>query len=118
MVNSFSFRIEFFLVLSQNKTLNIAISPCPNDIFIFAGLLLNKIAHSFELSWSIKSLHDLNQLARTNTTDIVKISMASYKSLQPYYRLLSVGAAFAQDKGPTFRARARASNGIESHRWQ
>ncbi|NRA44564.1 MAG: hypothetical protein HRU09_06365 [Oligoflexales bacterium] len=85
--------------------MKLAISVCPNDIFVFSGLLLNRISHELEIS--VYPIGKLNELLSAESFDFIKassIALISNKS----YRFLRVGASLARDKGPQLVRRKKS----------
>ncbi|MCS6896246.1 MAG: 1,4-dihydroxy-6-naphthoate synthase [Bacteroidia bacterium] len=90
----------------MSRTLTVAISPCPNDTFIWGALALGKVKLPFRLQFQFEDIQTLNQLATTGGADIVKISFFQYALLPPKkYRLLPVGVAMGYGVGPLLIAR-------------
>lgn len=84
--------------------LSIAISPCPNDVFIFAGLITGDVRPpGFDLAFEFLELESLNAGARRGRWDIAKISYANAAGL-PGYRLLRCGGALGRGCGPLLLA--------------
>jgi 1,4-dihydroxy-6-naphthoate synthase len=82
-------------------TLSLGISPCPNDIFIFAGILLGEVASpSLTFTTDFQDVQTLNEHARTGEADILKISYAAYPRLADTYQLLPCGGALGRGVGP------------------
>jgi 1,4-dihydroxy-6-naphthoate synthase len=81
--------------------LTLGISPCPNDVFIFSGLLLDKI-DSGDLRFHVdfQDVENLNQRAQRGELDVVKISYANYVRCREEYDLLSCGGALGRGVGP------------------
>ena len=76
---------------------NVAISLCPNDIFVFSALLLRAVPHPFNIS--VFPIGILNQKLALQCFDFIKVSsMALIRS--PDYRLARVGASLAVERGP------------------
>ena len=81
-------------------TLGLAISPCPNDVFIFAGLIVGKSDRSgLDFAVEYHELETLNVGARAGRWDIAKISYANAAGLDAY-RLLRCGGALGRGCGP------------------
>ncbi|MDD9950901.1 MAG: hypothetical protein OXT67_04975 [Zetaproteobacteria bacterium] len=78
--------------------LKVAISLCPNDIYCFAGILLDEISHPYTLK--VLELGQLNQLLPQQSFDFIKVSASSYLLHQKDYLATSVGASLATGKGP------------------
>jgi 1,4-dihydroxy-6-naphthoate synthase len=81
--------------------LTLGISPCPNDIFIFSGLLLNKIdSGGLRFRVDYQDVENLNQRSQRGELDIAKISYANYIRCRDEYDLLSCGGALGRGVGP------------------
>jgi 1,4-dihydroxy-6-naphthoate synthase len=79
---------------------SIAISPCPNDVFIFAGLIAGRVpSPGLEFGFEFLELESLNAGAREGRWDVAKISYANAAGL-PGYRLLRCGGALGRGCGP------------------
>lgn len=73
----------------------LAISPCPNDTFIFEHLIAtNQYKIMFE------DIETLNTLASEGLPDIVKLSYAHFFSVANQYQLLRCGGALGRGVGP------------------
>ena len=79
--------------------LKVGISPCPNDVFIFSGLLLGKIQASWTAEFLFVDVQTLNGLAQKNACDLIKISYANAPNC-PDYELLNCGGALGRGCGP------------------
>ena len=79
-----------------------AISPCPNDVFIFSGLITGAILkpHDPEFEFSFFELETLNTQAQLAEWDLVKISYANYPNCSENYSLLKSGGALGRGCGP------------------
>jgi 1,4-dihydroxy-6-naphthoate synthase len=77
----------------------IGISPCPNDVFIFSGLLLGKTPAPFEGDFLFEDVETLNRRARKGEGDLIKISYANALNC-PDYDLLQCGGALGRSCGP------------------
>jgi 1,4-dihydroxy-6-naphthoate synthase len=93
-----------------------AISPCPNDIFIFAGLISGGArAHGLDFDFEFHELETLNREANEGRWDLAKISYANHAACAAEYRLLRCGGALGRGCGPLLLsnrpARANASAG-------
>ena len=83
------------------QTLTLGISPCPNDVFIFSGILLNRIdTHGLRFDVDFLDIENLNERANSAALDVVKISYANYIHCRAYYGLLSCGGALGRGVGP------------------
>ncbi len=82
-----------------------AISPCPNDTFIFGNWIeghLNELEASIhsELSCQFMDIQELNQEASKQKFDIIKVSSAHALQLLEHYQILRCGAAMGLNCGP------------------
>lgn len=85
-----------------------AISPCPNDVWIFAGLLLGKTAApGLEMAFELQELETLNRGALEGRWDLAKISYANYRNCAGTYRLLDCGGALGRGCGPLLLSNGR-----------
>ncbi len=83
------------------QTLTLGISPCPNDVFIFSGVLLDKIdTHGLRFDVDFLDIENLNQRANDAVPDAVKISYANYIHCAAHYELLDCGGALGRGVGP------------------
>ena len=81
--------------------LSLGISPCPNDIFTFSGLILKEVEfESASLRIEYLDIESLNEKAQGHDLDIVKISYANYSRCAGEYNLLSAGGALGRGVGP------------------
>jgi 1,4-dihydroxy-6-naphthoate synthase len=85
--------------------LSLAISPCPNDTFIFAAMVPD-----YELE--LDDVESLNQRAERGEFDLTKISVAAYGRIRDRYALLHAGGAAGFGVGPLLVAsKAREPGG-------
>jgi 1,4-dihydroxy-6-naphthoate synthase len=93
--------------------LSLAISPCPNDTFVFAGL-----ANAYRLT--LDDVEALNMRAEQGEFDITKVSVAAYGFFREHYALLRAGGAAGFGVGPLVVAAAAREPGgrvaIPGHR--
>jgi len=82
--------------------LTIALSPCPNDTFIFGSWVLGQIpdifGHCSRFFW--QDIQNLNEAAAQGRFDIVKVSAVQALKLTSEYTILSCGGAFGLKHGP------------------
>ncbi|MCB9033548.1 MAG: 1,4-dihydroxy-6-naphthoate synthase [Chitinophagales bacterium] len=81
--------------------IDIAISPCPNDTFIFDALVNQKIdtkGLSFKVHFA--DVEQLNQAAFNNQFTITKLSYHAYAYANEHYSLLNSGSALGNNCGP------------------
>jgi 1,4-dihydroxy-6-naphthoate synthase len=84
------------------KAFSIGFSPCPNDTFIFCGLVQGHIPLS---GWSLQpemleDVETLNQWAVEERLDITKLSFHAFGHVSDRYILLHSGAALGRGCGP------------------
>jgi len=77
--------------------LKFGISPCPNDIFIFFGIIEQKInTEGLNFNFVIEDVETLNDLCIKNALDISKISAHAFYHVKQNYDLLSSGGALSE----------------------
>lgn len=77
--------------------LKFGISPCPNDIFIFFGIIEKKIkTEGLDFDFVIEDVETLNNLCMEKALDISKISAHAFYYLQNDYIMLSSGGALSE----------------------
>ena len=87
-----------------------AISPCPNDVFIFAGLIAGAtsaqggseggLEGGLQFDFAFHELETLNLGAQEGRWDLAKISYANHAYCAEEYRLLRCGGALGRGCGP------------------
>jgi 1,4-dihydroxy-6-naphthoate synthase len=82
--------------------MHLAISPCPNDTFIFDHFIHHGYASEFNqnLHVTLADIEELNQMALTGKPDLIKISYALYPLVKHHYQLLPCGGALGIGVGP------------------
>lgn len=81
--------------------LTLGISPCPNDVYIFSGLILNQIeTGGLTFAVDYQDVETLNGLAQRGARDIAKISYANAPRISEKYELLDCGGALGRGVGP------------------
>jgi len=82
--------------------LTVAISPCPNDTFIFGAWILGLTPPPAGLDsrffWH--DVQELNQGAFAASWDVIKVSAAAALRLQDRFTILPCGGAFGLEHGP------------------
>lgn len=90
------------------KKLTIGFSPCPNDTFIFYGLINGKVdSRGIEFSARIEDVETLNEMALKGELDVTKVSYHALGYLQENYALLRSGGAIGRGCGPLVVARPK-----------
>ncbi|MCX7912961.1 MAG: 1,4-dihydroxy-6-naphthoate synthase [Thermodesulfovibrionales bacterium] len=83
------------------KKYTFGFSPCPNDTFIFYGMVEKRVdLRGLHFDFIIEDVETLNQLALSKKLDISKVSAHVYFYLHEDYRFLRSGAAFGYGCGP------------------
>ncbi len=88
------------------RRLTIGYSPCPNDTFIFYGLVHGRIdTGGLEFKETLMDVETLNQKAFDLEFDITKVSYHAYLYLKGEYNLLRAGGALGRGCGPLLVAK-------------
>ncbi len=83
------------------RKFTIAISPCPNDTFIFDAILNYKIdTEGFEFDVIFADVEELNQAAFRKQYDIKKLSYHAFAYASDDYILIHSGSALGNNCGP------------------
>jgi 1,4-dihydroxy-6-naphthoate synthase len=84
------------------RTTTIGYSPCPNDTFIFCGLVQGKIplSHVCFAEPHLEDVETLNSWAMQSSLDVTKLSVHALGYLLDSYTLLDSGAALGRGCGP------------------
>jgi len=81
--------------------LTLGFSPCPNDTFIFHGLVSGKIQlPGYQVREELHDVETLNQMAFNNVLDVTKLSFLAWLMVKDRYQLLSSGGALGYGCGP------------------
>jgi 1,4-dihydroxy-6-naphthoate synthase len=79
--------------------LSLGISPCPNDVYVFAGILSGAV-ESPRFRVHFEDVETLNGLSQRGELDVVKISYANFVHIEADYELLDCGGALGRGCGP------------------
>ncbi len=94
----------------NNRTLTLGFSPCPNDTYLFYGLVHGRVrAPGISFRERLEDVETLNRLAREGRLDITKVSYHAAGHLRGPYALLRSGGAVGRGCGPLIVARPGAS---------
>ena len=85
--------------------ISLGYSPCPNDTFIFYGLVHGKISGAPVFEEVLEDIATLNSLALQGKLDATKISFHALAHLRDQYCLLHAGGALGRGCGPLVVAR-------------
>lgn len=92
------------------QQLHLGYSPCPNDTFIFYGLIHGKVScPKVTFIEQLEDVETLNQLALQSQLDLTKISYHALGHLRKDYVLLRSGGALGRGCGPLIVARETTS---------
>lgn len=84
----------------MNTPFQIAISPCPNDTFLFHAWIQGIVGRHIRPECQFADIELLNRMASKKQFQLIKISIHSLGKLYPTYRLLPVGTALGYHCGP------------------
>ena len=84
------------------RELTLGYSPCPNDTFIFYGLIHGKIPTPEGVIFTerLEDVETLNILAQKGQLDLTKVSYHAFAHLRDQYALLRSGGALGRGCGP------------------
>ena len=82
------------------EPLNLAISPCPNDTYIFHAWIEGLLPDAPRIELRLEDIDTLNRLAQEGQADVVKVSMHAFAHLRDRYALLHSGGALGRGCGP------------------
>jgi 1,4-dihydroxy-6-naphthoate synthase len=86
--------------------LRVGISTCPNDTYLFHGLLKGRVdTGGLELEFTLADVQELNEALGRGALDVGKASFATALRLAERYGVLRVGAALGHGVGPVLLAR-------------
>jgi len=83
----------------------LAISPCPNDTFLFYHWMAGKIDSSLQPQVSFADIQQLNMWALQKRFPLIKLSFHCFRECLADYSLLPVGAALGKGCGPKIIAK-------------
>lgn len=84
------------------SSLTVAVSPCPNDTFIFGAWVLGQCPSLLQpgAAFIWEDVQVLNEAAARGEHDVVKVSAAQALDLLDSYAILPAGGAFSKIHGP------------------
>jgi 1,4-dihydroxy-6-naphthoate synthase len=89
----------------NSVALSLAVSPCPNDTFVFHALVHGLIPGAPEVNLTFADVDVTNTAAERGEFDLVKVSYAALPWLLDDYDLLPTGGALGRGCGPLVLAR-------------
>lgn len=85
----------------MSKVLRLAISPCPNDTFMFDAMINHRIdTEDLQFEVDYLDIEQLNSAALESKYDVSKCSTALLPAIYANYRLLDSGSALGRGNGP------------------
>jgi 1,4-dihydroxy-6-naphthoate synthase len=84
----------------MTERISLGYSPCPNDTFIFYGLVHGRIEGAPEFREVLEDIETLNRFAVRAELDTTKISFHAFAHLRESYCLLRSGGALGRGCGP------------------
>lgn len=95
--------------------LKLCISPCPNDTFMFDGMVNGRIdCEGLTFDVEFHDIEELNAGVMQGVPDVCKISCAVLPAISERYRLLDSGAALGRGNGPLL-VRRKGEQGALRH---
>ncbi|GAA0520882.1 1,4-dihydroxy-6-naphtoate synthase [Paractinoplanes deccanensis] len=91
--------------------LSLAVSPCPNDTFVFHALVHGLIPGAPEVNLTFADVDVTNTAAERGEFDLIKVSYAALPWLLDDYELLETGGALGRGCGPLVLAKDAIANG-------
>jgi 1,4-dihydroxy-6-naphthoate synthase len=80
--------------------INIGISPCPNDIFIFGPIMRGIIKTDLSFDFRLDDVENLNKSAIDGFFDVVRVSYGVLPHIIFKYKILTCGGALGHKNGP------------------
>jgi 1,4-dihydroxy-6-naphthoate synthase len=92
-------------------------SPCPNDTFIFDGLVNKKIdTGDFTFDVRLEDVETLNEMAKKEVLDFTKISYGVLPLIAKNYQVLNSGSALGKGVGPLLISKRKVDfNDVEKY---
>lgn len=85
--------------------LRVGLSTCPNDTFLFAGLLTGAVSPGLDLTFTLADVQELNEALEAGDFEVSKASFATALALADTFGVLAVGSALGFGVGPVLLAR-------------
>jgi 1,4-dihydroxy-6-naphthoate synthase len=94
------------VVTVKGVALSLAVSPCPNDTFVFHALVHGLIPDAENVDLTFADVDVTNNAAERGEFDLVKVSFAALPWLLDKYELLECGGALGRGCGPLLLTKA------------
>jgi len=92
--------------MGEKETITLGFSPCPNDTFIFNGLVNGSVGvPGCEIKEQLFDVETLNQMAFEEKLDVTKLSFYAWLKVKHRYQLLNSGGALGFGCGPVVVSR-------------
>ena len=95
----------FTFGLVMHSPFSIAFSPCPNDTFMFDGLVNQRLQENIVVDYTLLDIEQLNEAALEGRYDFTKLSMGVYPLVADTYQITSAGCALGYKCGPILIAK-------------
>jgi len=94
--------------MTNDMTISLAFSPCPNDTFIFDAIVHRRIdLEGLSFDYLPADIEELNRKALAEKVDMIKVSYHAWLSMREQYTLLDSGSAMGFGNGPLLIAGSR-----------
>lgn len=86
----------------SGKTLHAAVSPCPNDSYIFGAWVLGMVGdiNGFRTRFAWQDVQTLNEMAASSSGDLIKVSAVQAIKAGHEYDIMTCGGALSLRHGP------------------
>lgn len=88
---------------------NIALSPCPNDTFLFHAWIEGIVGQDLRAKPTFADIEELNGFALKGQFPLLKLSFSTLRHVLNNYELLPVGAALGYNVGPKIIAKKKVT---------
>lgn len=92
--------------MGEKEIITLGFSPCPNDTFIFNGLVNGSVKlPDCRIKEQLHDVETLNRMAIEEKLDVTKLSFYAWLTVKDRYRLLNSGSALGFGCGPVVISR-------------
>lgn len=84
----------------MNTRFSLAFSPCPNDTFMFEGLVNQRLKSNLAVDYQLLDIEMLNEAALEKRYDFTKLSFGVYPKVAEHYQVTASGCALGYKCGP------------------
>ncbi len=96
--------------IQKKEPVNLGLSPCPNDTFMFYALLHGRVEAPCKIIPQMYDVEELNRMALARKIDVSKVSYHLLGHVLDSYLLLKSGSALGWGCGPLLVARKQAQD--------